>query len=149
MERPLLFLDVDGVLNCLDGGHPEHRTPGGLGVWIPPGVTERMDKLLRVFEPVWATAWLGSAHSEWRAIVDPAGLTAWPYVSYSDLKLPAILRYAKERPWVWIELGRLGSASVRSHRPARRPRPKCGYQRILSEPKQVLAEQTAIAEGVM
>lgn len=102
-ERPLLYLDVDGVLNCLDGGHPADETADGFPVWIPVGTNQRVALLLEVFEPVWATAWLGRAHSEWKPLLGLTGGFPWPYVYYSSLKLPEIIKHAKGRPFVWID----------------------------------------------
>jgi DnaJ-class molecular chaperone len=67
--------------------------------------------------------------------------------------------YTRKGVWVWLK-GRQcwtcgGEGTIDGKRgrpvfcPACKGSPKRGWQRILSEPKQVLAEQTAVAEGVM
>lgn len=104
-DRPLLFLDVDGVLNCMEGDHPavEVLEPGefDMPVFLPDGVPRRVTELLKTFEPVWATAWRGCAHRAWRKVFDLGA--SWPYLDWVDLKLPEIIRHAKGRPFVWID----------------------------------------------
>lgn len=102
-DRPLLFLDIDGVLNCIEGGHPAYRTQGGMPVWVPIGVTDRVSRLLEVFEPAWATAWLGSAHREWKPLLGLTDPFPWAFVAYGNLKLPEIIKRADGRPFVWID----------------------------------------------
>lgn len=104
--KPLLFLDVDGVLNCLAWSGADYdslrQKVGGTPCVVPPYVAENVRRLAERFEMVWATAWLGRAHTAWR---DVLGLPdeSWPHVSYTNLKLPAIIRYAAERPWAWVD----------------------------------------------
>lgn len=99
--RPLLFLDVDGVLNCYRDGYDFHDL-GGIHVYVPPGTRERVTRLLEHFDPVWATAWLGRAHTAWRNLL---GLTMlpWPYLDWVEYKLPHLLRFAGERPWAFVD----------------------------------------------
>lgn len=100
---PILFLDVDGVLNCLGSRYPRSRPEGGRGtpLYIPPGTKERVAKLTRSFEMVWATAWRNYAHRAW---AKPLELKErWDYVPYSQFKLPALIRWAGERPWAWVD----------------------------------------------
>jgi hypothetical protein len=92
MAKPFLFLDVDGVILA----EREHLT------FIPVGTRERLARLLPVFEPVWATAWLGAAHPTFRDDLDLPD-ESWPYVDYKDFKLTAILRFAGGRPWAWVD----------------------------------------------
>lgn len=105
-ERPLLFVDVDGVLNVLGWRGPDYENlrvaVGGTPCIVPPGTRARMERLLAVYDPVWATAWLGRAHSAWHEVLD-LHTTPWPYVSYVGLKLPEIIRYATGRRWAWID----------------------------------------------
>lgn len=101
-KRPILFLDVDGVLNCYE--HPdceELRTSGGL-TYVPRGTRERVARLLEVFEPVWATAWRGSAHAHHRDHLELSD-TPWRHVDWEKEKLPSILRYAGDRPWAFVD----------------------------------------------
>lgn len=103
--KPLLFLDVDGVINCLNigaGYEVVQPDPDGLIATVPPGMEDRLARLSEHYEIVWATAWRGAAHPHFR---DHLGLPAesWRYVDYRDLKLTEILRMAGERPWAWVD----------------------------------------------
>jgi hypothetical protein len=103
--KPLLFLDVDGVINCLNigaGYEVVQPDPDGLIATVPPGMKARIARLADLYEVVWATAWRGAAHAHFR---DYFGLPAesWRYVDYSDLKLTEILRTAGERRWAWVD----------------------------------------------
>jgi hypothetical protein len=112
--RPLLFLDVDGVLNCLfpiveaeyvktlDGSREVHSC-------VPKGTRDRLARVLEVYDPVWATAWMGGAHRHFR---DHLGLSEipWPYIDFFDFKLTQIIKYASKfgnfgtlRPWAWVD----------------------------------------------
>lgn len=103
-KRPILFLDVDGVLNCLSATVPvEHINPGtGFEAYVPAGTRERLTLLAEHYEPVWATAWMSSAHAPFRQHLQ-LPVSAWPYVRWAEYKLPAMLRYAGGRPWAWID----------------------------------------------
>jgi hypothetical protein len=102
--KPLIFLDVDGVFNCPQAIVPyEHVHLGTAAeVFIPEGSAERLQRLLRVYEPVWATAWLGEAHECFQA---PLRLSEapWPHLNYQRFKILAIVKHAKARPWAWID----------------------------------------------
>jgi hypothetical protein len=106
-ERPLLFLDVDGVLNCLDAQvrTTEVRTEdrwGGHIAMVPFGTRTRIAELTEAFEPVWATAWQGMAHGHFRKHLR-LPRESWPYVRYDNFKLTEILRYAAQRRWAWVD----------------------------------------------
>lgn len=118
-SKPLLLLDVDGVLN-----------PFAAGPVVPPGFTEHtlqgyrvlltrrhgqwLDPLADRFEFVWATTWEEDAN----ALIAPlVGLpTDLPVVSFADAdverpgtwKLPAVAAFVGDRPAAWIDddLGR-------------------------------------------
>lgn len=102
--RPLLFLDIDGVLNRYGPDFPRARPNGGRGaqLWIPEGTAERVRLLLEHFDPIWATAWRKYAH---RAMAPELNLSGppWPTLRYSDWKLKALIAYAGERPWAWVD----------------------------------------------
>lgn len=101
-DRPILFLDVDGVINCY-GLEGSVRVPTKIcPVEVPAGTPQRVERLLAVFEPVWATAWRGAAHPELGGALGLQG-PSWPYVDYADKKLPALIRYAKGRRWAFVD----------------------------------------------
>ncbi len=104
MTRPLLFVDVDGVLHCLGATAPaqRYRCPNSFQLTIPDGTRQRLARLLEVFDPVWSTAWTTDAHDAFRV---PLGLSEepWPVLNWGTYKLPAIEEFAGDRPWAWID----------------------------------------------
>lgn len=103
-ESPLLFLDVDGVLNCIGERQDEHEYVilDGSHCYVPHGTRERVTRLLESYDPVWCTAWLGRAHSAWRRYLDLDPIP-WPYVNYVQYKLPELIRMAAGRPWAYVD----------------------------------------------
>ena len=96
--------EADRARRMLDALLPDSE-PGEtmITVWVPDGAGERIRRLAEVFEPVWCTAWRDAAH---HALWGPLGLPQhpqWPSVEWQDLKLPAILRFAGDRPWALID----------------------------------------------
>ena len=114
--RPILFVDVDGVLS-LFGFTPDIRElPGplhwvdGVAHCIPPSVGPRLVRLADDFELVWATGW------EDRANEHLPFLLKLPFESLPVLrfdgravfgsahwKLDAIDEYAGDRAAAWID----------------------------------------------
>jgi hypothetical protein len=129
VDRPLLLLDVDGVLNPYGGecpaGFTEHvlfpdeiepvRVCVDHGEWIA--------ELAGVYEVVWATAWGEEAN---RLLAPLLGVPRMPVVPFpqvpfsADLKVPAIDALAGDRPAAWID-DMLGPAAY--DWAARRPAP--------------------------
>ncbi|MEU6475851.1 HAD domain-containing protein [Streptomyces sp. NPDC047017] len=120
MNRPLLFLDVDGPLNPW-AAKPERRpegyttiratpTPGRtLRVWLNP---THGPALLRLgYDLCWATTWMAEAN---RWIAPVVGLPELPYVDFGTnlfaprpddvhWKTEAIVAYAAGRPFAWVD----------------------------------------------
>jgi hypothetical protein len=103
-SRPLLFLDVDGVIGRFgvqaEGrGRRIERTG-----YLPLDVDERIAGWLRsldeAFEVVWATSWFEDANG----ILPALGLElSWPVLAWTERKLPEILELAGERPFAWVD----------------------------------------------
>lgn len=101
-DQPFLFLDVDGVLNVFGNEeHPRYETEGG-PCWVPDQMSDRVRRLTKVYEPIWATAWLGGAHKVWSKLLDLDSV-AWPHVNYVQWKLTEIIRMAGSRRWAWVD----------------------------------------------
>ncbi|MFI1539488.1 hypothetical protein [Streptomyces anandii] len=132
MDRPLLFLDVDGPLNpyaaepekCPDGyttltvaqdsGTRQER--GGAGarrrthrVWLNPEHGQRLRGL--GYELCWATTWMDDAN---RWIAPVLGLPELPFVDFGDAllqerpdgvhwKTGPLVDYANGRPFAWVD----------------------------------------------
>jgi hypothetical protein len=107
--RPLLLLDVDGVLFPLgDRADCEVRpVPGHEHLRYGVETGARLRSLLPVFKLVWATSWEHEANE----VVAPLfGLPPLPVVVFDDeagegesWKLPAIKAYVGDRPFVYVD----------------------------------------------
>lgn len=117
MQRPLILLDVDGVLNAqpLDN----HLTPPGFqrhalcnGVLLDQRLTDWMLDLSQVAELAWATAW---EHEANQLLAPLLGLKQLRVVPMVDLSYPAdgghwkrnavegFLAAEPERPVAWVD----------------------------------------------
>jgi hypothetical protein len=109
--KPLLFMDVDGVLN------PFGATPDGFDefaffpgedepVRLTPVHGEWLVELGEVFEIAWATGWGDHAN---RILAPHFGLPEYPVVVVPSTrfdpadKVPAVAAYAGERPAAWVD----------------------------------------------
>jgi hypothetical protein len=110
IHRPLLLLDVDGVLNPYAApgqpdGFEQHLLLDEL-VWLAPQHGAWLRPLLDRFELVWATGW---EHNANQLIAPILGLPALPVIEFPReadgrfFKLPTIARFAAGRPLVWID----------------------------------------------
>ena len=106
---PLLFLDIDGVLNPLSNTPP----PGFQAYFIDGysvSLSDRHGRWLRelheTFEIVWASTWEHSANV---AVGPLLGLPLLGVVEFGNdrvgdtWKLPAVSERAGDRPLVWID----------------------------------------------
>ena len=112
--KPFLLLDIDGVLcpETLDGALPAGcewlRVSGGCVPFDGRNV-DRLRRLRRAFECVWATSWEERANAE----LGPAhGLPVLPVVALGSSedapfgvtwKLAALAAFAGERPLAWVD----------------------------------------------
>jgi hypothetical protein len=110
--RPVLLVDVDGVLNpwlaedC-PPGYGEYSFFPGERVLLSPGHGELLLSLERTYELVWATAW---EHRANRLICPVLALPELPVIEFPldgrDLyfrKLPAVIEAVGDRPCAWID----------------------------------------------
>ncbi len=106
--RPLLFLDVDGVISVPGSppGAPGLRVPvpgeAGLALpaWPAPGIRGRLAALDEAFAGVWATAWRQAAPALGAALGSGAG---WPVLDWDAMKLPALLGMAAGRRFAFVD----------------------------------------------
>jgi hypothetical protein len=110
--RPILLVDVDGVLNpwhaasCPDG-YQEYDFFHGERVLLSPGHGELLRSLSSSFELVWATAW---EHRANLLICPVIALPELPVIEfplrapdYLFRKLPAVIDSVGDRPLAWID----------------------------------------------
>lgn len=112
--RPVLFVDVDGVIS-LFGFPPGDRPDGrfeivdGIAHYLSATAGEHLRRLSEVFEPVWCTGWEEKAN-EYLPLALGLG-EPYPYLTFSrdvgrthaHWKLDAIEAYAGSRPLAWID----------------------------------------------
>ena len=112
MPRPVLLLDVDGVLNphgtvkCPKGFTEYDLFPGEEPVRLSPAHGEWINELQQVFDIAWATAWNDDAN---RLLAPLLGIAALPVVTMPSPpfqprdKVPPIAQFVRRRP---AEIGR-------------------------------------------
>jgi hypothetical protein len=108
--KPLLFLDVDGVLNPYPGtpeGYVEHAIfPGEEPVRVLAAHSGWLAELGGAFELVWATGWGDEANEHLCALL---GLAPLPVVRFPPVpfepheKVAPIAAWAGQRPAAWVD----------------------------------------------
>jgi hypothetical protein len=112
-ERPLLFLDVDGViaLNVFSSGLPPgemRESPVGF-IYLPDRAAGLVRELTTRFDIVWATGW---EHHANLGLLRPLGLREeLPVLTFgkkarsgsSEWKLKRVNAYAGHRPAAWLD----------------------------------------------
>lgn len=113
--RPLLLLDVDGVLALRQPPHDgfdRHSVRSTAGddheVWLDPRHGDWLCLLSELFEIVWATGW---EHDAPRLLGPLLSVPAWPVLSFSERprldrrldKLPDVMAVAGDRPVAWVD----------------------------------------------
>jgi len=115
-QKPILFLDVDGVISLFGFSDSQHNFPGpfhwidGIAHCIPEGVGERLERLAERFELVWATGWEEKAN-EYLPYLLKLSAKELPVLTFdgravfgsSHWKLDAMDEYAGTRPAAWID----------------------------------------------
>jgi len=113
--RPVLFVDVDGVISLFDFD-PDDAPPGrfhlveGLHHYISESAGERLGRLAEAFELVWATGWEHRANEHLPSLLALPGKEL-PTLSFDEQpvwgtahwKVSAVDRYARGRPAAWID----------------------------------------------
>ena len=111
-DKPLLFVDIDGVISLF--GFPSGSRPAGTwlnvdGVLhlISATASEHLLRLARTFELVWCSGWEDKADEH---LVHVLALPARPpFLTFSGApstahwKLDAVMAHAGERPAAWID----------------------------------------------
>ncbi len=132
-DKPILLLDIDGVINAFDPTRP-HVTRKVGGRWTKNGsftpytlrfdneVVEMIDALSEHFEIHWATMWNGRANHQ---VAPVLGIEGFPVMTCSHeagydaaiarglrprtvrflwyAKTPLIPSYVKGRPFAWVD----------------------------------------------
>jgi|SRR4051794_26117366 len=113
MSRPLLLIDVDGVISLFGA---DQTSPAEVVMTLVDGIPHRLSRqaaaalrdLAGTFECVWCTGWEERAGEHLPALLGlPRG---WPHIRFPDRpelaahwKLTGIDAYAGERPLAWID----------------------------------------------
>jgi hypothetical protein len=111
--RPLLVLDVDGVLlpylpNLYRGPAPQgfhDARAWGFRLWVPEHLPPALPTLAQRFEVVWCTDWEHAANDEARGLFGLPELPVLPARRQQAgwWKLAAVAKYAGERPLAWAD----------------------------------------------
>ena len=114
--RPLLLIDIDGVLS-LWGFDPNRRPAGvftsveGVVHFLSEQAARHLLAVMSDFEPVWCTGWEEKANEH---LPGAMGLGPFPHLSFDahaeaghttpgHWKLGAIDAYARDRPLAWVD----------------------------------------------
>jgi len=114
--KPILFVDVDGVISLFGFAPTVGELPGplhwidGVAHCIPSAVGERLVRLAESFELVWATGWEERANEHLPFLLnlpfsDLPSLTFEGRAVFGSAhwKVDAISDYAGDRPVAWID----------------------------------------------
>jgi len=115
-KRPILFVDVDGVISLFGFTPGEGQLPGplhwidGVAHCIPEDVGARLVTLAERFDLVWATGWEERANEHLPYILK-LPFRDLPCLYFdgravfgsAHWKVDAIHEYARERPAAWID----------------------------------------------
>jgi hypothetical protein len=111
--KPVLAVDVDGVISLFGFEDPPQGLAArfelidGVAHCIPAEAGERLRRLARHYDLVWATGWEGSANQ----LCELLGIPELPYLTFAGAarfgsahwKLEPLGEYARGRPLAWID----------------------------------------------
>ena len=114
-QRPILALDVDGVISLFGFQGPLEQAPGqfhlidGMAHCIPHGINERLSRLGDHYEIIWATGWEDRANDWLPGVLGLPG--ELPFLTFdgnarfgsAHWKIEAIDRYGGDRPLAWVD----------------------------------------------
>lgn len=114
--KPLLFVDVDGVISLFGFDPATPELPGefhwidGIAHCIPPTGGPRLTRLSQRYDLVWATGWEDKAN-EYLPHILGLNERSLPWLTFdgravfgsAHWKLDAIEEYAGDRPAAWID----------------------------------------------
>jgi hypothetical protein len=112
MRRPLLAVDIDGVISLFGfeerPAHTQVQLVDGVPHCISLVCGDRLLRLSETFELVWASGWEDKANFY---LPELLGMPELPHVSFNVVprsgdahwKLAALEAYAGERPLAWID----------------------------------------------
>jgi hypothetical protein len=115
-NRPILFVDVDGVISLFGFAPDTEQLPGplhwidGIAHCIPEDVGKRLMTLAERFDLVWATGWEERANEHLPYLLE-LPFRELPWLSFdgravfgsAHWKVDAIDLYAGDRPAAWID----------------------------------------------
>lgn len=113
-QRPILAVDVDGVISLFGFDDPPDRKEArfelidGMVHCISTAAGERLQRLSKLYDLVWATGWEDRANDVLPVLL---GIPELPYLSFDGAarfgsahwKLGPLQEYAGERPLAWID----------------------------------------------
>ena len=113
-RKPLLAVDVDGVISLFGYDRPTEDAPGdfhlvdGMLHCISIATGPRLNRLAQTYDLVWATGWEDRANDHLPGIL---GVPSLPYLTFdgearfgtAHWKLGPIDAYAGGRPLAWID----------------------------------------------
>jgi hypothetical protein len=114
-DRPLLAVDVDGVISLFGFDGPLDQVPGryhlidGIAHCISDAAGAELARLAEVYELVWATGWEDRANDQLPLILGlPRNLPCLRFdgrarFGTAHWKIEALEEYAGDRPLAWVD----------------------------------------------